>query len=357
MKVLVLGGTGAIGKHLVNYLSKKDVQVYVTSRRNISSNINNIHYIKGNAHDNLFLEDLLKEKWDCIVDFMVYTTEEFNVRIDSILQNTCQYVFLSSSRVYADADFIIKESSPRLLDVSTDKEFLLTDEYALSKARQENILKESKYNNWTIIRPYITYSEQRFQLGVLEKEGWLYRALHGRTIVFSSNINNKVTTMTYGTDVAKAISETIGKKEAFGETFHITTEEYKLWSEILMIYVTVLKDFLGKTPKVLLQDKNSFFTWRVSKYQVIYDRLYNRRFDNSKINKFVETKKFSKVDDKLKECLIEFLEKPIFKNIDWREEALKDRATNEFTPLHEIKGYKNKMKYLVYRFLGKNPIK
>lgn len=34
-----------------------------------------------------------------------------------------------------------KEANARLLDVSTDKHFLKTDDYALAKARQENILE------------------------------------------------------------------------------------------------------------------------------------------------------------------------------------------------------------------------
>ena len=65
-----------------------------------------------------------------------------------------------------------------------DEEYLNTDEYALSKARQENILHEAGCNNWTIISPYITFSETRLQLGVLEKEDWLWRAINGYSIVF-----------------------------------------------------------------------------------------------------------------------------------------------------------------------------
>lgn len=51
-----------------------------------------------------------------------------------------------------------------------DEDYIKTDEYALQKARQENILLGSKYKNWTIIRPYITYNKERLQLGVLEKK-------------------------------------------------------------------------------------------------------------------------------------------------------------------------------------------
>ena len=53
----------------------------------------------------------------------------------------------------------------------------------LTKALQENLLRASGYKNWTIVRPYITFSDIRLQLGVYEKEQWLYRALQGRAIV------------------------------------------------------------------------------------------------------------------------------------------------------------------------------
>lgn len=77
---------------------------------------------------------------------------------------------MSSARVYArSADRQITESSSRLLDICDDEEYLRTDDYALTKARQENMLFCAKTQNWTIIRPYITFSEIRLQLGVFEK--------------------------------------------------------------------------------------------------------------------------------------------------------------------------------------------
>ena len=224
MKVLVLGGTGAIGNHLVRLLSGSGIETYITSRKYRNSE-GNVHYFQGNAHDLRFLENILKKDWDVIVDFMVYTTISFKERVGALLNATKQYVFLSSARVYADCATPIHENSPRLLDVSQDKRFLSTDEYSLAKARQEDILRNTGENNWTIIRPYITYSENRLQLGVLEKEEWLYRALHGRTIVFSEDINSKATTLTYGLDVANGIMAVIGNHSTFGEVFNVTTKD------------------------------------------------------------------------------------------------------------------------------------
>lgn len=188
-KVLLLGGTGAMGAHLAKVLAQQGKQVDVTTRRE-RNDAERIHYIRGNAHDTTFVSKLLSAgDYDAVVDFMVYNTLEFKARVGMMLGGTRQYVFLSSSRVYADSKSPIKEDeTPRLLDNCKDPEYLATDEYALTKARQEDVLRNSGRNNWTIIRPYITYSEIRLQLGPLEKEAWLFRAMTGRTIVFSKDI-------------------------------------------------------------------------------------------------------------------------------------------------------------------------
>ena len=164
MKVLVLGGTGAMGTHLVSILAEAGMKVDVTSRQELADRTN-IHYIKGNVHNISFVKSLLAQNYyNVIIDFMIYTTVEFNDRYWLYLNNTDQYFYLSTSRVYADAA-LITEESPHLLDVTTDKKYLATDEYALCKARQEDLLRNSCKSNFTIIRPYKTYSEIRLQLG------------------------------------------------------------------------------------------------------------------------------------------------------------------------------------------------
>lgn len=349
MRVLIFGGTGAIGIHLVQLLNNNGIETMVTSR-NAKFSEGKIRYIQGNAHDLEFLQNILQEHWDAIVDFMVYTTSSFKERVDLFLKATSQYVFISSARVYANSDQRITESSPRLLDISQDKEFLSTDEYSLSKARQEDILRNSGKDNWTIIRPYITYSENRFQLGVLEKEEWLYRALHGRTIVFCRDIHSKMTTLSYGLDISKGIMAIIGQSNALGESFHITAPNAKTWSDILTIYLEALEKHMGYKPRVLLQKLDDFLICKPSKYQILYDRLFNRQFDSSGITPFIDPESFSKIEIGLKSCLEEFLKNPEFGNIDWKLEALKDRQTKEYTPLKEIAGLKQKIKYLLFRY-------
>lgn len=350
MRVLVLGGTGAMGRHLVPLLVNRNVETFVTSRKKRIAE-NSVNYIQGDAHNLIFLKALLKKHWDVIIDFMVYKTPEFKERIDLLLAATSRYIFISSARVYSGSESLLTEDSPRLLDVSDDKKFLLTDEYSLTKARQENLLKDSGRKNWTVIRPYITYSENRLQLGTLEKEGWLYRALKGRTIVFSKDICTKITTLTYGFDVAKGIIALLDHANSLGEIYHITQDESYSWQEILAIYLRVIEKFTSKKPKVLLVDLESTLEIHPAEYQIKYDRLYDRKFNNSKISRYIDTNCFATLDDGLERCLCVFLENPQFRKISWKTEALKDKLTNEHASLKEIKGIRQKIKYLIYRYL------
>lgn len=348
MNILVLGGTGSMGVPLVQKLSKAH-QVYVTSRSKRESS-GNITYIQGNAHDKEFLTRVLTmQPWDAVVDFMVHAIEKLQEYTPLFLDNTKQYVFISSARVYSQTESKITEETPRLLEVSTDTDYLRTNEYALAKAREEDILFKSGRTNFTIIRPTITYNTYRLQLGVLEKESWLYRALQGRSIVFSEDINDKLTTMTLGDDVSEGIASIIGSDNALGEAFHITCPVSLPWSEVLATYLTVLKKHLGRDIPVVMTKKstNLKFPWRV--YQLIYSRYFNRTFDNSKIAQFCDVDSFTLPQEGLAKCLEEFLKAPQFNRIPWDLEAVNDKAAGERTPLREIPHIGNKFTYFCHR--------
>lgn len=342
-----------MGVDLVKFLGERSENVTVTSRSERKSEYNNVEYVRGNAHDITFLESLLTKKYDSIVDFMVYNTEEFKARRDLLLSATSQYLFLSSSRVYADSKMSITEDSPRLLDVTTDNEYLKTDEYALTKARQENLLRESGKTNWTIIRPYITYSNRRLQLGVYEKELWLYRALHDKTIVFPKAIAEKYTTMTLGEDVAMGISKLIGNEKAMGEAFHITTDKAIKWDDVFAIYKKVFKEVTGKEIKIeYANDPKPIYKALGNKYQVVYDRMFNRRFDNTKFLQAAGECEFESPEIGLERCFREFLEKPTFRTTS--SFAFMDKLACERTKLSEISGVEQKFKYLAVRYLPNN---
>ncbi|MCD8184136.1 MAG: hypothetical protein LUE99_14840 [Bacteroides sp.] len=225
-----------------------------------------------------------------------------------------------------------------------------TDEYALTKARQENILNNSGYLNYTIIRPYITYSNNRLQLGVLDKDTFIQRALNGQSIVVPYDIMQHTTTLTYGRDVSICIARLIGNAKALGSTFHITTNKTIKWMDVLNIYVSTFEKEIGFRPKVVMIKHCPQLYVDVACYQVTYDRLYNRCFDNSKIKEVMgEDFKFTDPEVGLEICMESFLENPKFSDINCRLEATHDYYSHEFTSLTRFSTIKQKICYLLYR--------
>jgi nucleoside-diphosphate-sugar epimerase len=280
-KILILGGTGAMGVYLVPELAAMGYVVKVISWDDVVSDNPLITYVKADGKDIGYLQELLKEKFDGIVDFLMYPAEQFKERYELLLQNTGHYIYLSSYRVYDGVETPITENSPRLLDNSQDKDFLATDDYALFKARGEDVLRNSKYDNWTIVRPAITYSKRRFQLVTLEAPVVVARALKGLPVVLPKEALLVQGTMSWAGDVAKMFAGLILNPAACGEAFTLATAEHHTWGEIAEYY----REIIGLN--YIAADKEDYLKilggLPERRYQLDYDRLFDRVVDNSKI--------------------------------------------------------------------------
>ena len=114
-KILILGGTGALGTYLVPELLQLGYNVDVVSLEGKTSEYARLRFIKNDAKDVAFLSEQVKEEYDCIIDFLVYfSIEEFQKYYPIFLNHTSHYIFASSYRVYADSREPICEESPRL---------------------------------------------------------------------------------------------------------------------------------------------------------------------------------------------------------------------------------------------------
>lgn len=264
-----------MGVNLSRRLVERGYDVSVTSRRE-RQDTDGIHYIFGNAKDKSFLEETLGAvKPDAVVDFMSYGSAEFAERKDVLLNGTWQYVFTSSCRVFAGED-IHTERSSRLLDVCTDAEYLKTDEYALAKARSENMLRDSGRRNWTIVRPCITYAYPRLQLGCLEANAFLPRVAQGLPVPMPVEMMEKRTTMLYGDDVAEMIARLVLNEKALGEDFNTVTSENHKWGEVANIYANAIG---LKIVPCSLKEYKTF----CNPHQVQYGRMVHHCFDNAKV--------------------------------------------------------------------------
>lgn len=337
-----------MGVYLVQYLLETGWTVDVTSRSVHHTDRQNLRYVQGNAKDRTFLYTVLDDcRYDAIVDFMVWSTDEFQDRYELLESHTDQYVFLSSYRVFDDAP-VINEESSRLLDSCRDKTYLRTDEYGLAKARQEDLLRDGKRRNWTIIHPSITYSKARFQLCTLECEQWLWRALRGKAIPLNREMLGKQTTLTWAGDAARFIAALTGNKMALGESYNVVTSEHHTWQEILDLYNAILPCPVKIKPVAL----HEYIHIAGGEYQVRYDRMFDRVLDNRKVlsTTGIRQDSLKSVRDGLSDELRAFLVSPNFRRIDPVFQARADKATGECTyPF--VFGGKGAVCYVANRFV------
>jgi nucleoside-diphosphate-sugar epimerase len=341
-RVLVLGGTGAMGIYLVPELLKAGFQTVVTSRSPRTPSGPGLRYLEGDAHDRSFLESILSGAgYDAIVDFMIYGTAEFKARRDLLLQHTAHYLFLSSYRVFADSSPApLTERSPRLLDICRDATYLATDEYALTKARQEDLLRSSGARNWTIVRPGITYSQNRFQLGTLEANTLCFRAWQGAPVMLAREILAKQTTMTWAGDVARILARLVLNPSACSEDYNVATAEHRLWSEIAGYY----REFLGL--RITETDLATYAGIVGGIYQIQYDRMFDRILDNAKVLAAtgIAQAEMMPLRQGLAQELARFQQSPQFPSPDLCLNARMDRAGGTRISLAGL-SLKSKMRY------------
>ena len=290
-KVLVLGATGAMGQYLVPYLLYMGWEVdavamneFPLSHKDLRSFAMSVPEDNDDA-----IEELLKNEYAAIVDFLIYhKTENFERRIDKFLNNTDHYIYLSSYRTYANEEHPIKETSPLLLDVLSAEEIAKNPgDYSLYKAEGERVLHAKTKKNWSIIRPAITYSVGRYQLVTCEANVVYTRAMAGKTVLLPEEAMGVQATMSWAGDIAMMIARMILNPAAYGETYTVSTAEHNEWRTVAEYYKKLIglkyetipaEDFIG-----IMANPERANGLVGARWQLCYDRLFDRIVDNSKI--------------------------------------------------------------------------
>jgi len=284
-KILVPGGTGAMGTYLVPELLRLGYAVDVVSLDDVTSNEPNLRYFKANFADNAIMEQFLEKGYDAIVDYMLYREADFRERMDRLVTSCEHYIGHSTYRIYANRQHPITELSPRLLDVMKDPEYIgCDDEYSLYKARIENLIGSSKHMNWTFLRPSITFSKRRFQLVTLEANIIIPAARNGIKLLLPKEAKDVQSTLTWAGDVAKMVSKLLFNKDAMREIYHPATAEHHTWGEVAEYYAELIGLKYEWVDEVdYLEAVTCGKMGNGARWQLEYDRLFDRVMDNSKI--------------------------------------------------------------------------
>jgi nucleoside-diphosphate-sugar epimerase len=284
--ILLIGGTGVIGNSLTQQLITSNNNIYITTRNKSLESYGNVTFLQGDSLCVKFIVNTIKSvNFDVIIDFMVYATESFEKIIGTFLDNCSHYIFLSSYRVYSDSkNEKLTEKSLRLIDdLSIDINYRQSEEYAIKKAKQENIIFLQNKKNWTILRPSITFGINRLQLFCFEANLFLPRINNNLAIIIPKNIGNIKTTHTDSDLAAQYISCLINNPSTFGEVFNLCSNKVLRWNDIFQFYS---KEFEAEFHEV---DYSTFETLHLNQYQVKYDRMLNRELSNLKLKKIIGT--------------------------------------------------------------------
>jgi 2'-hydroxyisoflavone reductase len=153
LNVLILGGTGFLGPHMVRETLRRGHQVTLFNRgRSNNELFPDLETIKGDR-DNC-LDGLKGRRWDAVIDNSGYVPRHVQDSARLLAANTDRYVYTSTVSVYADFDIHNLETSPLATIADESIEEITGETYGPLKALcEKRAASEIAADKLTIIRP------------------------------------------------------------------------------------------------------------------------------------------------------------------------------------------------------------
>ncbi|MGB5334870.1 MAG: NAD-dependent epimerase/dehydratase family protein [Woeseiaceae bacterium] len=153
MSVLILGGTGFIGPHMVRDLLRRGHSVTLFNRGRTNSGLfPDLETIKGDRDGGL--QGLDGRSWDAVIDNSGYVPRHVQDSARLLANNTRRYLYISSLSVYADFTVLNNEESPlATIDDETVEEITGETYGALKALCEQRAAAEIDGERLTILRP------------------------------------------------------------------------------------------------------------------------------------------------------------------------------------------------------------
>jgi nucleoside-diphosphate-sugar epimerase len=284
MKVLFIGGTGIISSACTALALERDWELWLLNRGRSSAAPPGARQLTADINDSSAMSAALEgQSWDAVVQWLGYTAPEIERDLGLFRGRTRQYVFISSASAYQrpPSHHIITESTPLVNPFW---------EYSRQKIACEERLQRAWHDEGfpaVIVRPSLTYGETLVPLVLNSwKQSWTLvdRMRRGMPVIVPGD-GTSLWTITHNTDFAPGLLGLIGRADAIGEAFHITTDEVLTWDAIFRQtaaaagisepkLVHIASDFIA----ACLPEKAGGL-WGDKSTSVV--------FDNSKIKRFV----------------------------------------------------------------------
>lgn len=328
LKVLFIGGTGIISSACSPLALEHGVELTLFNRGNthrLRPVPDGARVITGNIHNPHEMAAVLEnQSFDVVVNWIAFTPEDVERDIRLFGGKVGQYVFISSASAYQKPvpGLPITEQTP------LDNPF-----WAYSRAKQaceEHLLAAYRETGFpaTIIRPSHTYDKT-----LLPFHGGftvLQRMLRGEKVVIHGD-GTSLWVMTHHTDFARGFVGVLGRQEALGEAYHITSDELLTWNQIYAMVaeaagVEVQPVYIPST--VIAQHDPD---WGAS---LLGDKAHSVIFDNSKIKALVPTYKAAiPFRQGCQEIVDWYLQNPEMQKVDQAHSAAMDHLIGLFTQI------------------------
>ena len=153
MKILVIGGTRFLGRHLVNVVQTRGHEVTLFNRGKTNPDLfPQVETIIGDREKNL--DKLSSRQWDAVIDTCGYVPRMVKISAEALKNSVGQYVFISSISIYADFTKVgIDENDPVGKIEDETLEEITGEAYGPLKALCETAIQEIYRNGALIIRP------------------------------------------------------------------------------------------------------------------------------------------------------------------------------------------------------------
>ena len=112
MKLMIIGGTRFVGRHLVAAALARDHEVTLFNRGNYS--IDAVETIRGDRHNDDDLAKLKAHRWDVVIDTCGHLPRAVRAATEILSGSVDRYVFISSQNAYASVSVAgVDETHPR----------------------------------------------------------------------------------------------------------------------------------------------------------------------------------------------------------------------------------------------------
>lgn len=240
MKVLYIGGSGNISWRCVSASLELGHDVWVLNRgssdpkrrplpsdvRRLLADIREPEHVSG---------VISRASFDSVVDFTCYLPEHADTAVRLFSDHTDQYIFISSTASYEKPTVKLPYSEQTPL---ANPYWLYPRNKAACEAIFLTAFQERGFPA-TIVRPGHTY-DTIIPVAVGNADWTVPARLLGGKPVPVHGDGNTLWTLTHSDDLARALVRLVGRSDALGEAFHITSDEWMTWRQITEMLANAL---------------------------------------------------------------------------------------------------------------------